>query len=185
MESVIQYVHQHPPRCVIGLRPKPTSHSNPTIRLPSHLSVYGGLYDSSHIASFLIGCPCGHQSAYLLGYYVNIEPRAEDTIFVGPLSLECPKCRQVTAFFDTRKHGYDGEQGINTHMIGEGNPHRFACPDCGVTPLILCVNFSYQGTEDLKGNMRQRLQDFFEGVDIVGQCTQCTSLIEITSFECA
>jgi len=120
-----------------------------------------------------------------LGYYVTTEGRREDTVFVGPLSLECLKCGAVSEFFDTRRHGYDGEQGVNTHIVGEGRPDRFACPRCGESPVIACANFSYQGVEDFRGEMRKRTQDFFNTLDVVAQCMKCNALIEVTSFECA
>jgi hypothetical protein len=110
---------------------------------------------------------------------------APDLIFAGPLFLECTHCGAVSEFFDSRRHGYDGEQGCNTHFVGEGQPDRFACTRCGVAPLIVRANFHYDGVEDFNGEMRKRPQDFFDGLDIVGMCTGCGSLVEITSFECA
>ena len=187
-QEFVQHVHQNPPRCISNLRPKPVTSCKPTHRLPLHLSVYHGEYavvpdDVLGTASFLLNCPCGFSSAVLLGYYVSDE--TEDVGFVGPLSLDCARCHQITEFFDTRKHGYDGEQGVNTYLIGEGTPDRWACPHCGVISLIVCAKFSYQGVEDFCGEMRQRPQDFFGGFDLLGQCTNCNTVFEITNFECA
>lgn len=181
----VYYVHQFPPRCIAGLNPKPTEHFKPTILLPPYLSVYRAPYDVSNTASFIIGCPCGNRALHLLGYSEKTKGSYRDRLFVGSLRLECPKCGTVSEFFDTRNHGYDGEQGVNTHITGEGNPERFACPACGVVPMILCSNFSYQGIEDFQGEARKRLQDFFGTMDLVGQCSGCNALVEITSFECA
>jgi len=181
----VQYFPPKPPRCIAALNPKRTRHSKPTLLLPSHLSVYQGLYDVAITASFIVGCPCGERAVFLLGYYATNEGRHKDRIFVGPLSIECPLCGVVSEFFDTRKHGWDGEQGVNTHIIGEANPQRFSCPNCGVAPMILCPNFCYEAPEEFEGEMRERPQDFFGGFDIVGQCTRCNALVEITSFECA
>jgi hypothetical protein len=188
-DKFVQYVHQHPPRCISGLNAKPTRHHKPTIRLPGHLTIYHGQYGEGDIpgvdtASFAIGCPCGCPAVYLLGYYVTSEGCRNDTIFAGPLSLECPQCGAVSEFFDTRKHGYDGEQGLNTSILGKGKPDRFACPRCGERPVIVCPNFSYQGIEEFLGEMRERREDFFNSLDIVVQCTKCNSLVEATSFEC-
>jgi predicted RNA-binding Zn-ribbon protein involved in translation (DUF1610 family) len=185
----VQYVLQHPPRCISGVNPEPTPHSKPTLKLPRHLSVYHGQYGERDIAgvdtaSFVIGCSCGCRAAYLLGYYVISYGRHRDTVFVGPLSLECSKCGAICEFFDTRKHGYDGEQGVNTCIIGKGRPDRFACPRCGEKPVIVRANFSYQGVEEFQGEMRERRQDFFNTFDVVAQCTNCNAQVEVTSFEC-
>ncbi len=187
--EVVRYVHQHPPRCISGVNGKPTGRSTPTLRLPWDQSIYHGQYGEEDIlgvdtASFVIGCQCSCRAVYLLGYYVTPKGH-KDAVFVGPLSLECPKCGAVSRFFDTRNHGYDGEQGINTHIIGEGMPNRFACPDCGEAPVIVCVNFSYHGFERFYGEMWERRQDFFNTLDVVAQCTKCNALVEVTSFECA
>jgi hypothetical protein len=186
----IQYVHQHPPRCIIELMSVPTKHSKPTFRLPPDLSVYHSGYgeegEESDTASFIIGCSCGHRAVNLLGYYVSSETSRGSVGFVGPLSLECEKCGKLSTFFDSRKHGYDGEQGVNTYIIGEGKSDKFACPRCGPTLLIVCANFTYHGAEDSSELMQKnRTQDFFRGFDVAGQCLKCNGLIEITSFECA
>ena len=170
----VQYVHQHPPRCLFGVNAKPIGHSKPTLRLPWHLSIYHGQYGVDDIrgvdtASFVIGCPC-IVARLSLGYYVTSEGQRKDTVFVGPLSLECPKCGEVSEFFDTRKHGHDGEQGINTYIIGKGKPNRLPVPAVGKRPVIVCVNFSYQEVERFRSEMRERKQDFFNTLDVVAQC---------------
>lgn len=185
----VQYVHQHPPRCVANVNAKPTQHFKPTLRLPGHLSIYYEGYGEGDIAgvdtaSFIIGCPCNCRTVYLLGYCVTAEGHREDTYFGVPLSIECTTCGAISEFFDTREHGRDGEQGCNTHRIGVGKPDRFACPHCGEAPGIVCVNFSYQGVEDFDDEMLERKQDFFNTLDVVVQCMKCNALIEVTSFEC-
>jgi hypothetical protein len=120
-----------------------------------------------------------------LGYNIVLDERRGDKGLVEPLTIECSNCGSISEFFDTRKHGYDGEQGINTHIIGKGESERFGCPKCGVTPMMICANFHYQEIENLGTEMLKRPEDFFDGIDIVGQCLQCDALIEITSFECA
>jgi phage FluMu protein Com len=182
----VQYVHKHPPRCISSVNAKPTERSEPSLRLPRHQSIYHGYHSKdADTASFVVGCPCGCWVTYLLGYYVTSEgSRRADTGFVGPLCLECPQCRTVSEFFDTRKHGHDGEQGVNTHIIGTGRPNRFACPRCGEVPVIVLANFSYQGVEHFRGEMRERKQDFFNTFDVVVWCPECKVLVEVTSFEC-
>ena len=164
------------------VNPKPVDQAVPTLRLPSLHSIYSN-YDRANTASFVVKCPCGCPSVYLSGYYVTND--REDTVFVGPLRIECSVCSQVSEFFDSRTHGYDGEQGVNTLIVGKGKPDRSSCPICGIVPMIVSVNFHYSDLEHLGSEMRKRAQDFFDGLDVTGQCTHCDSVIEITSFECA
>jgi hypothetical protein len=178
----IRYVREHPPRCIAALSPKPVDHAVPTLRLPLFDSIYGN-YDHENTASFIVNCPCGCPSVYLLGYHIT--NKKNETGVVGPLGIECSMCRMVSEVFDTRKHGYDGEQGVNTYHVGEGTPERFICPVCGAVPMIVNANFHYSDFAGLRSDMRTRAQDFFDGFDVVGQCTRCNSVIEITSFECA
>ena len=185
----VQYVHQHPPRCISGVNAVPTQHFRPTLRLPRHLSTYHGQYGDGDIhgvdpVSSVIGCSCGCRAVYLLGYNVLDEGPGKDMVLVGPLSVKCQECGRVSKFFDTREHGYDGEQGCNTYIIGKGKPNKFSCPRCGEAPMIVCVNFSYQGVEGFRGEMRKRKQDFFNTLGVVVQCTKCNVLIEATWFEC-
>ena len=181
----VEHVLRNPPRCVATLKPMPVQAIKPTLALPPHLSVYHGRNDANVTASFIIGCPCGQRGVFLLGHCETAEDDAQGTIFVGPLGIECPKCGLDCEFFDTRKHGYDGEQGINTHLFGEGRPDRFACPKCGIAPMFVRCNFCYGNTDYSIEEMRRRPQDFFDGFDVVGQCTNCNHVVEIASFECA
>lgn len=180
----IRYVHDHPPRCIAGLRPRPIQHVMPTLRQPWRDSVYYGQFDPKSMASFAVGCPCGCPTAYLLGYNVIHEDHPSVTVFVGPLRLECSRCGLISEFFDSRKHGYDGEQGVNTHMVGEGEPDRFPCPICGNTPFFICANFHFQPFEEFAQGMQTRPQDYFDTFAVNGQCVRCTSLVEIVTFEC-
>lgn len=181
----IQYVSLHPPRCITTLNPKPVEHSKPTLLLPRHLTIYHDGYDPSATASFIIGCPCGCRSVHLRGYYTTSKDSNSDGGFVGPLSIECTHCSAISEFFDTRKHGYDGEQGVNTYIVGKGKPDSFICLGCRAAKLLICANFSYQAFENFGPEMRKQPQDYFDTLDIVGQCMHCHALIEVTSFECA
>jgi hypothetical protein len=185
----IEFVNSHPPRCVVGLNPKPVQATLPTMLLPPSLSVFNGVSaeinsDSCPSPSFVIGCPCGHRSVYILGYDVPID-ETDTVVFVGPLRLECTQCGAVSELFDTRVHGFDGEHGINTHYIGEGAPTRFKCPRCGEVPFIVCAIFSYSGFDELYGKAREKPEDFFDDFTLTGQCGRCNSVVEVTSFECA
>lgn len=184
VSDIVQYVRQHPPRCIGTLRPEPSSPKRPTVLLPPHLSIYHKLRGEAASVSFTIGCSCGNRAVYLLGYYAFIEGRRQDRFFVGPLGLSCPECGAILELFDTREHGYDGEQGINTNIVGNGEPDSYECPQCGATPMILQPTFSYRDVEWPEGPMRERVQDYFDTFDITGTCARCKEVIEITWFEC-
>lgn len=180
--AVVRHVHAHPPRYIATLSPKPTPFLKPTLLLPADLSIHHQRYDATETASFEIGCPCGNPLLVLLGFW---KADSGDRILVGPLRVECPKCGANSELFDTREHGYDGEQGVNTHMVGEGRPERFRCPGCNGEAMKLIANFSYGGSDGLSAELQARVQDYFDTFDLVGSCDKCFAIVEITSFECA
>jgi len=180
----VQYVHRHPPRCISAFCPEPAPWKRPTILLPSHYSIYSGVHDGANTASFTIACPCGNRSVHLLGYYALAANG--DRVFTCPFGLQCPECRSVTyPFFDATTDGFDGEQGVNTNITDEGRPKEYPCPRCGVMPMMVQPNFSYQGFEQAKGEERNRFQDFFTSFDVIGTCTRCKEIIEIAWFKCS
>jgi hypothetical protein len=87
--------------------------------------------------------------------------------------------------FDTREHGYDGEQGCNTYAVGTGEPVRYPCPRCAGEEFFLCAGFSYSEPGELAEQWPGRAQDFFGGFHLLGQCRRCGEFAEIASFECA
>ena len=183
--SFLQYVAKNSPRCIAALKPIPVSHVHPTLFLPPELSVYRHLvFDAASTVTFEVGCPCGSRVLKLSGYYMPTESRSHVHVFVGPLRVECQDCHLVSDFFDTRKHGYDGEQDCNTHMIGEGVADDCACPSCGLKRMIIYANFTYSRGDDLPNWMSERPQDFFDGFNLIGKCTGCYQTCEIASFEC-
>jgi hypothetical protein len=166
------------PRCISGLSSHAVALRPPTILARN--SVFQFPLNGAKTRCFAIGCSCGEPAAFLLGYHVRDEANAEG--FVGPLSLRCSNCKAVMEFFDTRMHGHDGEQGCNTYIVGNGTPDAFSCPRCGVAPFSLTVVFDYA---DSKPFPDERPEDFFTGFSVLGKCTKCDSIVEITSFECA
>jgi hypothetical protein len=141
--------------------------------------------DSSDAVFFMVGCCCGHRAISLLGYCSPAEMRDRDRGLIGPLSVECSSCGTISDLLDTRKHSYDGEQGVNTYWVGEGNPERFVCPRCEFQRLFLSAGFSYSEPAELEAAWSGRAQDFFGGFHVVGQCLRCGAIVEIASFECA
>jgi hypothetical protein len=139
------------------------------------------------LAYFRVSCPCGENEVFVLGYPVKDEgPRAQ-TVLLGPLAIECPKCNKISELMDPRKDGYDGEIGCNCNMTGEGARSRFPCPKCGVSPMLVMPGFSYQhdDMEEWSEEIGQRPQDFFGAFWLYGGCMRCRGVVSITGFECA
>lgn len=186
--TFVEYVQSNPPTCLAGVNSKPARCPMPALAYPNEFISPGKYSDREvldiHTVPFQIGCSCGCFVVFLLGHNKVSEYR-KLPIFVGPLGIECSECEKVSEFFDTRKHGYDGEQGVNTHITGTGRPKRFACPSCRSLPTSLYARFTYQGVERFSGEMKVRPQDFFDTLDIVVQCSGCNVAVEVISFECA
>jgi hypothetical protein len=106
-------------------------------------------------------------------------------IFVSPLALECSRCGRVSELIDTRRHGYDGEQGGDCNMTAEGPRARFPCPQCGEAPFAVIRGFSYGGHDYDPLDPDARPQDFFGGFSLSGECSLCGRLVHVTGFECA
>ena len=171
--SLVEYAHQHPPRCIRALAPVPL------MELVAGMSAY------KFLAYFRVGCPCGERNTYVLGYFWEGEGPVPAKIFVSPLALECPTCGRVSELIDTRQHGYLGEQGGDCNKTGEGPRTRFPCPQCGVVPLAVFPAFSYQGHDYDPFDLAARPQDFFGWFSLYGQCSRCGRLIVIADFESA
>lgn len=167
--DLAEHAYQFPPRCIRQLRPAP---ERGLARFPFH-------------ACFSVGCPCGERAAYL-GCYSVSEGANPVKIFIGPLAIECPACGRVSDLLDTRHHGYDGELGSSSTMIGDGERARYACSDCGVRPMLVCPTFSYQlNDDDFAATAEGRPHDFFDCFALEGRCSGCDTLRRITDFECA
>lgn len=179
LTEYVQYVHQHAPRCIAALCPRPIQRPAPTVFLPADLSVFRCWDDDddTHSAFFSLGCRCGHRLLSLLAH------RCEG--LTGPLAVRCPACGTTAALFDTREHGYDGEQGCNTYAVGTGEPVRYTCPPCGGEDFCLSAGFSYSDPGYLIAKWPGSAQEFFGGFHLLGQCQRCRAVVEIVSFECA
>src|SRR5712692_11123515 len=95
--SLVKRVHANPPRCIASLRPVP---------LPRPLL---GMDEYPALAYFRIGCPCGEDAAFVLGYPVRSDDDAGEEFFTGPLAIECPRCGRVSELMNPERDGYDGE----------------------------------------------------------------------------
>jgi len=108
--------------------------------------------------------------------------------FVGPLSLACASCAQSTIVFDPAIHGYECEIGEESSLLrGEGDPAEFHCPHCTSAAFSVITRFEYPDDllEEENEEFRGREQDLFTWFDLIGRCTNCRAIVEITDVECA
>jgi hypothetical protein len=171
--QLVAFAHEHPPRCIAGARPAPLRQPLP------------GVDAYPFMAYFTVGCLCGERATYPLGYHAKSEGSRLTAIFISPLAIECPVCERVSEILDTREHGFEGEQGCDCNMLGEGPRSRFPCPTCGVVPMVVIPGFSYQGDDFDPEAWGGRPQDYFGAYWLYGQCSQCGGVVEIAGFECA
>jgi hypothetical protein len=175
VEPLVKYAYTHPPRCISALRPEPIQ--QPLL----------GMERDQCLAYFRVGCPCGENPIFVLGYHAVDEGQSAEDIFIGPLGIECPRCGRTSELMDPRTDGYDREIGANCNMSGEGERSRFPCPTCKASPMLVMPGFSYQfsNIERWSEDIRQRPQDFFDGFLLYGGCIRCKAIVLITEFECA
>ncbi len=177
LKSEFEYFSTHPPRCIKDF----SAHPNRFREV-----LFDGRGQEINPV-FKLQCKCGHDKHYVLGYYMNSE-HYNTQIFVSPLLLKCQKCDKQTECFDTEIHGYDAELGYGSASYhGKGEPTAFICPECGVQPFEIYTRFSYPDElfhEDFD-DMRGREQDLFDWFFLLGVCSKCSQLREITDFECA
>jgi hypothetical protein len=168
-----EHAHHHPPRCIRVLNPLPLTDS------------LTGVDAHGSTALFRVRCPCGERSCYLLGYFWEGEGPTPANIFVSPLALECPACGRVSELIDTRRHGFEGEQGCDCNMTGEGPRARFPCPRCGEAPFAVVPGFDYDGHDYDPLDPDARPEDFFGCFLLYGECGRCGQVVSVTGFECA
>ena len=164
-----------PPRCLAGFQPQPAE--LPGVRFDGHNQPLNKV--------FHLRCACGSDHSVALGYPVV---NRGVSVFVGPLALRCATCGETTELIDTEIHGYDAELGHGSATVrGKGERQPYACPTCGVEPMVPYVRFEHSDEvlSDSTGEFTGREQDLFSWFSLVGRCDKCQQVITVTDFECA
>ena len=154
-------------------------------RIPSclgNVSAVGVSTGDSNLRAYKIGCTCGSSKQKLLGYWLESQSLPGEMVFVGPLSIECSSCGNRELFFDSERHGYDGENGSSVAMSGTGDPQHWSCPQCECVIVEIEVRMTYNAEPD-EGN-EERAEDFFSEVGIVCKCSKCNGTFNATSIDC-
>lgn len=154
-------------------------------RLPSCLGKVNAVVTStneSNLRIYKIGCTCGSYEQKLLGYTLESQSMPSKTVFVGPLSIECPLCRKRMLFFDSELHGYDGEHNSGVAMCGTGEPQHWICPTCDNSIFEIEVCMTYNVEPDEEYIVRQ--EDFFSEIAVFCKCTNCSEKFNVTSITC-
>jgi hypothetical protein len=190
------YFRSHPPHCIAGFVARPTE--LPGFEFDGHVSMSQLDLDvppgvrieaPEHINPvFALSCRCGGTRHYVHSYrWVNPDFN-NAVVYLSPLKLECPSCRNITDLLDTDVHGYDGELGHgSTTVRAEGEQIVFECPQCGRQPFECIVRFEYP--DDLFDGdfpeFKGREHNLFTWFSLIGKCGQCSQLSPIAEFECA
>jgi rubredoxin len=118
----------------------------------------------------------------LLGYILESQSLPGEMVFVGPLSIECPSCGKRSVFFDSERHGYDGENESSVAMRGSGEPQHWSCPQCESTTVEIEVQMTYNVEPDEENE--ERAEDFFSEISVACKCRKCDKTFNATSIDC-
>jgi hypothetical protein len=207
VQDQANYFQDNPPRCIKEFKTEPVSlggvefDGHPSLEVSLNPVVNRKIHTPVNINTvFRLRCGCGHTKAYILGRYRPIPKEYHQAFgpffFDAPLALRCEFCNTVTELFDARTHGYNGEMGLSSIRSGNtetgkdresGERTEFKCEKCGPVPIEAIVRFEYP--DDLFDEglcaFAGREQDLFTWFSVVGRCSRCGQLIEVTDFECA
>ncbi len=175
LAELIQYVTEHPPRCVGGFQ---TDSASPLLREVPHVK---------DVAYFALRCSCGSTAVNVLGYYAVNESHPDQQVFIAPFALRCSACGVVTELFDPRQDGYDAEIGHCWSMTGEGERSRFKCAKCSAELMEVVAGFEYPIDDDdflSDEETAKRPQDFFLWFAVYGRCAACGAVQVVADYEC-
>lgn len=158
-----KFIHKKP-RCLenFDTDDTPTEIKNNWVQGPEFLSK-------------LIKCKCGEEELYV---YAS----SNKEMLLAPIYLECPKCLSKSLIFDPTIHGWDGENGDSTSLIGEIKPKKVY-----ETPRRVIVNYSFQNPDNYAELMEDGIdkpEDYFD-VIIINTINDGGKLEEVVSYECA
>lgn len=200
IQDQARYFRDNPPRCVERFEVEPVSLSE--VEFDGHPGtdafldpvVNGKIHAPVNINTvFRLRCGCGHTKAYVLGRYRPMPKEYHQAcgpfFFDAPLALQCESCNAVSELFDARIHGYNGEMGLSWIRPEEESEERekFKCEKCGPVPMEVIVRFEYPDDlfDEEPCGFAGREQDLFTWFSVLGRCSRCQQLIEVTDFECA
>lgn len=150
-----------------------------------------GRSDEDVVTSWRLACGCEHGHGRVLGYSLhdfNASYRGPFQ-FVRPLHFECAECGRVTLIVD--EHGYHSEVarlegGVGSATFrGTGPTAPYCCQACEATDFAVTVSLIYSdGAFDLfLDEPELPAEDFFDIIDVRGQCQECGNSCVIASFE--
>ncbi len=154
-------------------------------RVPSclgNVSAVGASTGYSNSRIYKIGCNCGSNKQKLLGYLLESQSLPGEVVFVGPLSIECSSCGKRSLFFDSERHGYDGEHDSSVAMSGTGEPQYWICPQCDSAIVEIEVQMMYNVEPDEEDE--ERAEDFFSEIAVACKCVKCNKTFNATSIDC-
>lgn len=156
------------------------------IRIPACLSGLKVEYQlkQKNQISFVLQCSCGCQHGHVLGHYDNYSQH--ESLFAGPLALECAECQKITEIFDESINGYDAEQGaIQMLQRTQEGRERYRTPDA--KPMQIEATLTYSHGYNVSGipGAHDHPEDYFDWFTLTGKPQGTQSFFVIADVECA
>lgn len=173
MDPYLQYMQDHPPRCIASCAAVPSDEME---------SIARGAY-GAYTTVFQIGGNDGRQEWPVWGHVESGHPMRSSPILVGSSQVD-----DAVFVFDEMRDGYNGEFDL---AFGPdetaGPPTEVSCPECGTNLLSLTAVFQYSGdNEELdEDDLIARRQDFFAWFALLARCSKCPWKGVIADIECA
>jgi len=123
----------------------------------------------------LVQCKCKNDHLHILAHRTNDE-------LIAPITLVCPECDHSEMVFNPEVHGWDGQNGDNCSIVGDGDPQLL-----NEKPLKIETYRSYQGSEnyeDLAEDGIVNLEDYFDTFGLYG-LDQKGNIVIAIDYECA
>lgn len=133
-----------------------------------------------------ISCSCGNKHLNIITtkqLNINTNNKKENDYYYAPIYLNCPSCSLENLLFNPQQHGWDGENGDSTEIIGEGNKITFNDKKGSIL-----VEYSYQDIDsydELVNDGIENPEDYFETFNVYFVENGSNSLVDVVNYECA
>lgn len=173
MDPYIQYMQDHPPRCIVSCAAVPTD----------EMAAFAGDDYGTYASIFQIRNEAGQREWLVWGASDAGDAAKRSPVLVGSAQRD-----HAVFVFDETCDGYNGEFGLSDDSK-EVPVYQTAvnCPECGADRFNLTAVFQYSGdNEELnEDDLIARRQDFFAWFALLGCCTKCPWKGVIANVECA
>jgi Zn finger protein HypA/HybF involved in hydrogenase expression len=128
-------------------------------------------------------CECGSQFGKITaggGFDLNL--------WWDPLIFACNKCKKEHHFFDSRKHGYEGQLGLGERSASSDVSVTVMCPECASSSLKFSGSFFYNiEIDDLEQLVAEEnienASDLYDALSIKCTCELSGHVFETGEWE--